>query len=94
VKIAVESAGFSDPVPNTQQTFTDVPPGHTFWLYIERLLMSRPDAISGYLCGGPGEPCDSQNRPYFRPNNGVTRGQASKIVSNTFFPGCDPPRPE
>jgi carboxypeptidase T len=94
VKIASESAGFTDVIPETQYTFTDVPPGHTFWIYIERLLLNRPDAIAGYPCGSPGEPCDSENRPYFRPNNGVTRGQASKIVSNTFFPGCNPPRPE
>ncbi|HET9493451.1 MAG TPA: S-layer homology domain-containing protein, partial [Chloroflexia bacterium] len=93
VKIASESAGFSDVIPETQYTFTDVEPGHTFWIYIERLLANRPDAISGYPCGGPFEPCDSENRPYFRPNNGVTRGQASKIVANTFFPGCNPPRP-
>ena len=88
VKIASESAGFSNSIPNTQFTFTDVPQGSTFWLYVERLLANRPGAIAGYPCGGPGEPCDAQNRPYFRPNNGVTRGQASKIVSGTFFPGC------
>jgi hypothetical protein len=93
VKIASESAGFNDAIPADQQTFTDVEPGSTFWLYIERLLANRPSAIAGYPCGGPGEPCDSENRPYFRPNNGVTRGQASKIVSNTFFPECSPPRP-
>ncbi|HET9492646.1 MAG TPA: S-layer homology domain-containing protein, partial [Chloroflexia bacterium] len=91
VKIASESAGFSDVIPETQYSFTDVEPGHTFWIYIERLLANRADAISGYPCGGPFEPCDSENRPYFRPNNGVTRGQASKIVANTFFPGCNPP---
>ena len=38
--------------------------------------------MSGYPCGGPGEPCDGQNRPYFRPFNNATRGQLSKIVSN------------
>jgi len=31
------------------------------------------------------------NLPYFRPNNNATRGQTSKIVSNTFFPDCNPP---
>ena len=92
-KIASEAAGFTDTIPNTQYSFTDVEPGHTFWVYIERLLLNRPDAIAGYPCGGPFEPCDSENRPYFRPNNGVTRGQASKIVANTFFQGCNPPRP-
>jgi hypothetical protein len=91
VKIVAESAGFSDPIPETQYTFADVPPGHTFWIYIERLVLNRPTAIQGYPCGGPGEPCDSENRPYLRPNNPVTRGQTSKIVSNTFFPECTPP---
>jgi hypothetical protein len=93
VKIASESAGYSDTIPPDQYTFTDMPPGSTFWLYIERLLANRPDAVVGYPCGGPDEPCDPQNRPYFRPNNGVTRGQASKIVVNTFDPECNPPRP-
>ena len=41
--------------------------------------------ISGYPCGGAGEPCPGT---YFRPNNNVTRGQTSKIVANTFYPGC------
>ena len=91
VKIASESAGFDDEIAPDYYTFTDVEPGHTFWIYIERLLLNRPDAIAGYPCGGPGEPCDSENRPYFRPNNGVTSGQASKILRNTFFPGCNPP---
>jgi hypothetical protein len=94
VKIASNSARFSDNIPPEQQTFTDVVSGiGEFWIYIERLLLHRPGAIQGYPCGGPGEPCDAQNRPYFRPNNGVTRGQSSKIAANTFLPGCDPPRP-
>jgi hypothetical protein len=47
--------------------------------------------MSGYPCGGPGEPCDPQQRPYFRWGNPVTRGQASKIVANTFYPNCQTP---
>jgi hypothetical protein len=90
-KIASESAGFSGPVPPDQQTFADLPYGHPFWDIIERLVENRPNAIQGYPCGGPGEPCDSENRPYLRPNNPVTRGQTSKVVSNTFFPLCSPP---
>jgi hypothetical protein len=90
-KIDSEAAGFDDTIPETQYTFADVPYGHTFWLYVERLLLNRPGVMSGYPCGGPNEPCDSENRPYFRPNNGVTRGQTSKIAANTFFPGCNPP---
>src|SRR2546425_12617684 len=37
--------------------------------------------VSGYSCGGPGEPCDALNRPYFRPFGYVTRGQLAKIVA-------------
>jgi glucose/arabinose dehydrogenase len=90
-KIVSNAAGFTDEIPTTQQTFTDVEPGSTFWLYVERLLTNRPGVMGGYPCGGAGEPCDSQSRPYFRPNNPLTRGQTSKIVSNTFFPGCIAP---
>ncbi len=79
-KIVAQSAQFSDPVPSTQQTFEDVAPGSTFHIYIERL--SVRGIIGGYPCGGAGEPCVSPtNRPYFRANNNVTRGQLSKIVS-------------
>ena len=48
-------------------------PGSTFWVYVERLMLNRPDVMFGYPCGSPGEPCDSENRPYFRPNNPLTR---------------------
>jgi hypothetical protein len=84
-KIVSITAGFSeDPV---EQIFSDVTPSSPFYEYINRLT-SR-GVMSGYSCGGVGETCDSQGRPYFRPNFNVTRGQAAKIVSNTFFPGCE-----
>jgi hypothetical protein len=89
-KIVSESAGFNDPVPSTQQTFEDVPPGSTFWVWIERLA-SR-GIIQGYPCGGPFEPCVAPtNRPYFRPNNNATRGQMAKIAAEAFFPNCQTP---
>jgi hypothetical protein len=91
-KIVSNAAGYTDTIPPTQQTFTDVPPTNTFWVFVERLLTHNPDVMSGYPCGQvPSEPCDSENRPYFRPNNPLTRGQTSKIVANTFFPDCNPP---
>jgi hypothetical protein len=89
-KIVSNAAGFSDPAPSTF-TFTDVPAGSTFHVFVERLLINRPGVMNGYPCGSPGEPCDDQNRPYFRPNNTLTRGQGSKIVANTFFPNCQIP---
>jgi hypothetical protein len=88
-KIVSNAAGFTE--PHTGQTFQDVAPGSTFYDFIERLA-SR-GVMSGYPCNSvPGEPCvPPENRPYFRPNNNATRGQTSKIVANTFFPGCDTP---
>jgi hypothetical protein len=86
-KIDANAAGFIDP-PGAQ-LFEDVAPGSTFYDYIQRLA-SR-GIINGYPCGGTGEPCGVGNLPYFRPNNNATRGQTSKIVANTFFPGCQTP---
>ena len=84
-KIVSNAAGFAE--IHTEQTFTDVQPTHTFYQFIERLVSRQ--IIAGYPCGGPGEPCDAENRPYFRAANSVTRGQAAKIVGNTFFPNCE-----
>ena len=82
------SAGFSDP-PGAQR-YEDVPPSNTFYVWIQRL--TNRDIMGGYQCGElPSEPCEAGNRPYFRPSNNATRGQTTKIVSNTFFPGCNPP---
>jgi hypothetical protein len=83
-KIVSNSAGLTE--TPTGQTFEDVPAGHTFYLWVERLAMHN--MMSGYLCGGPDEPCGPESRPYFRPGNNATRGQTSKIVGNGFYPGC------
>ena len=79
-KIVSNSAGFSE--PGGPQMFEDVTPGSTFYNYVQRLA-SR-GYIQGYPCGGsPGEPCGEGFLPYFRPGMNATRGQISKIVSNT-----------
>ncbi|HMA37909.1 MAG TPA: S-layer homology domain-containing protein, partial [Chloroflexia bacterium] len=61
------------------QVFSDVPPTSGFYGVVETAY--GHGIISGYACGAPGEPCDDQNRPYFRPNNNVTRGQLSKMLT-------------
>jgi len=74
-KILSNSAGWMDTIPSTQQTFTDVPPSHTFWVYIERAAMHG--AVQGYTTSPPcttGTPC-------FLPFNNATRGQIAKIDS-------------
>jgi hypothetical protein len=87
-KIVAEAAGLTQPAG--AQQFEDVPPGHTFYDYIWRL--TSLGIMQGYPCGGEGEPCNPPgNLPYFRPGKNATRGQASKIVANTFFPDCTTP---
>jgi hypothetical protein len=91
VKIVVNAAGFENGPPPGQCTFADTC-GTTFGWVIELLVFNRPGAINGYPCGSlPSEPCDAENRPYFRPGNPLTRGQTSKVASGVFFPDCNPP---
>ena len=89
-KIVANARGLNDPPGD--QLFTDVPIDSPFYSYIQRL--ARLGSISGYPCGSDGEPCDPQNRPYFRPDNSATRGQTAKIVANTFFPNCNLATPQ
>jgi hypothetical protein len=79
------AANYQDVIPPNQQTFTDVPPSHTFWLSIERVYLHG--VVSGYQNSPPcttGTPC------YLSGNN-VTRGQTAKFVSKAFFPDCSTP---
>lgn len=77
-KITANAAGFNEPVG--AQQFEDVAPSSTYFDYIWRL--ADRGLISGYSCGGTGEPCGPNNLPYFRPAANITRGQIAKIVSN------------
>jgi hypothetical protein len=86
-KIDSNAAGYNE-TPGAQQ-YEDVLPGSTFYDFIWRL--SDRGLVNGSPCGGTGEPCGPGNLPYFRPNANATRGQASKIISNTFFPNCQTP---
>ncbi len=58
--------------------FEDVPPSNPFYEYVE--CMGLHGIIGGYPCGSPGEPCYGPPKPYFRPNNNVTRAQVSKMI--------------
>jgi hypothetical protein len=80
-KIMALAAAWSEPMPTTRQTFADVPPSNVFWLFVEQ--MAGRGIVSGYGCGGAGEPCDPANRPYFRWGVNVTRGQLAKMAANT-----------
>ena len=91
--MAIALVGFSGPAMAKQsaqpsggvtcpagQCFTDVPASNPFFTFINNLYIDG--VIGGYACGGVGEPCDSENRPYYRPNADVTRSQMAKFVDN------------
>jgi hypothetical protein len=85
-KIMSSAANFSDQIPSGQQTFSDVPYGSPFWVYVERASLHA--VISGYSTSPPcttGIPC-------FLPGNVVTRGQTSKFITNAFYPNCQTPQ--
>ncbi|HKP53774.1 MAG TPA: SBBP repeat-containing protein [Chloroflexia bacterium] len=74
--------------PEEEQMFEDVPPTNTFYNWVQ--MLASHGMVAGYTCGGEGEPCGPTNMPYFRTYNNATRGQAAKIIANTFFPNCNP----
>jgi hypothetical protein len=82
-KVVALARGYPTPSPATA-TFEDVPPGSTFYVYVEAMVANS--IVGGYPCGSsPSEPCvPPGNRPYFRTNNSATRGQVSKIVTIAY----------
>jgi lactocepin len=80
-KMIVLAAGFPLTLPPGAPHFADVNAGSPFYYFVE--IAYNRGILSGYRCGGPGEPCDAQNRPYFRPGNSVTRAQLAKIIVKT-----------
>ncbi|HUS16481.1 MAG TPA: S-layer homology domain-containing protein [Chloroflexia bacterium] len=76
-KLTAGAAGWLLLAPDAA-SFADVPPSDPFYPFVATAVCHG--IISGYSCGGPGEPCDTENRPYFRPGAPATRGQIAKIV--------------
>jgi hypothetical protein len=69
---------FALPINTGGPGFADVPPGSTFFEWVQ--TASFYGIVVGYPCGGSGEPCNPQSQPYYRPNNDVTRAQLTKII--------------
>ncbi len=87
-KLIVLGFGWPVQTPATP-TFVDVPPGQPFYGDVETI--AAHGVVSGYDCGGPGEPCPGR---YFRPGANVTRGQLAKIVVGAAgWPPLTPPTP-
>jgi hypothetical protein len=66
--------------PPGGQCFADVPSTNPFYTFVNRIYQQH--LVTGYPCGGLGEPCDAQHRPYYRPVNNVTRQQMAKFIDN------------
>lgn len=81
-KFVANAGGYGEIIPSTQQTFTDIPPSHPFWVYVERT------ALHGVISGYSSSPPCTTGVPCFLAANSVTRGQTSKFIANTFFPNC------
>ena len=81
-KIVVTAAAFGPSSTRRARPSRTCCPNTAFYTFVETAYAHQ--LISGYTCGGPGEPCDSQNRPYFRQCNNATRGQIAKIVYNAL----------
>jgi hypothetical protein len=81
-KMIAVAAGFDD--NPTTYTFQDVPPGSTFYVWVEQLA-SRGIA-KGFPCGSrPHEPCVApDNRPYYRLFDPITKRDAKKMIELAF----------
>ncbi|HET9494756.1 MAG TPA: S-layer homology domain-containing protein, partial [Chloroflexia bacterium] len=64
--------------PEGAQAFADVPESNPFYFNVQNIY--NDGIVNGYPCGGPGEPCDVENRPYYRPGGSVTRAQMAKFT--------------
>src|SRR5262249_4920753 len=61
-KFVSNAANYTDAIPSTQQTFSDVPYDDPFWLYVERAALHG--VISGYSSSPP---CPAGATPCFLP---------------------------
>ena len=79
-KILNNAVGYIFPIPGDRQTFEDVEPDSTFWIFVEHL--ANYTLVRGYPCGiAPDEPCiEPDNRPYFRPGSPASRGQIVRVM--------------
>lgn len=69
-------------------TFRDVPTSNAFYTFVETAYAKG--VISGYGCGGTGEPCPGL---YFRPAGNATRGQGAKVIDSAITIPAQPPAP-
>jgi predicted outer membrane repeat protein len=79
-KMIVTAAGFPLITP-AAATYRDTPP--TYWAYTYIETATAHAIVTGYDCGGAGEPCPGR---YYRPDALSTRAQLAKLLYQTFGP--------
>ncbi|HUS16848.1 MAG TPA: S-layer homology domain-containing protein, partial [Chloroflexia bacterium] len=78
-KLVANGRGWPLVTPTTP-SFRDVPATNAFYPFIETSYARG--VISGYSCGGVGEPCPGL---YYRPVNNATRGQGAKVIDSAVY---------
>jgi hypothetical protein len=78
---AVTGQDQSADLPTGTQTFADVPASHPYYRWVEEA--AGRDFMRGYPCGGVGELCDPQRRPYFRPDGVLSRAELALSIYQT-----------
>jgi hypothetical protein len=76
--VAADKQGSRTVGPVVTQDFQDVPTSDPFYAFVHNIYTAQ--IVSGYACGGPGEPCGPNNLPYYRPGSFVTRSQMAKFA--------------
>src|SRR5262249_9860322 len=72
-------------VTTPTQDFQDVSVTSSYYTFLHDIYMAG--IVSGYDCGGPGEPCvPPENLPYYRPGSGVTRAPIGKFLGPARHP--------
>lgn len=75
ISLHLSNSYFWPTINPAENTFEDILRGNPLFSYAESAAAFG--AIRGYACGGPGEPCGTGNKPFFRPNATLSRAQAS-----------------
>jgi len=76
----VGEAGLADYLPPVEPTFTDVPPDHWAFRYVE--YCAAQAIVHGYPCTG--DDCPEDGLPRYEPDWVVTRGQMAVYVTRAF----------
>src|SRR5262249_4260683 len=77
IRLLVSAAGW--PLVSDETEYSaDVSADNPLYGWVETAAVHG--LVDGTPCGGMGEPCDQQQRPYFRPASQITRAAVAKLI--------------